>query len=80
MDSLLLPNGSGPHPVLLVVHGGPHAASGWGLFDEAQVYAAAGYAVVLPNPRVGPPGMGRSTGARFCGGSARSTPTMYLRP
>lgn len=48
---LVLPPGPGPHPVLLVVHGGPHAAYGWGLFDEAQVYAAAGYAVVLPNPR-----------------------------
>ena len=48
---LVAPPGPGPHPVLLVVHGGPHAAYGWGLFDEAQVYAGAGYAVVLPNPR-----------------------------
>ncbi len=48
---LVLPPEPGPYPVLLVVHGGPHAAYGWGLFDEAQVYAAAGYAVVLPNPR-----------------------------
>ncbi|OZM72187.1 dipeptidyl aminopeptidase [Amycolatopsis antarctica] len=48
---LVRPEGPGPHPVLLVVHGGPFAAYNWGLFDEAQVYAAAGYAVVLPNPR-----------------------------
>ena len=48
---LVLPDGPGPHPVLLVVHGGPHAAFGPALFDEAQVYAAAGYAVVLGNPR-----------------------------
>lgn len=48
---LVLPAGPGPHPVLLVVHGGPHAAHPAAFFDEAQVYAAAGYAVVLGNPR-----------------------------
>lgn len=37
--------------MLLVVHGGPHAAYAAAFFDEAQVYAAAGYAVVLANPR-----------------------------
>ena len=58
---LLLPPGEGPHPVLLVVHGGPFAAYDWGLFDEAQVYASAGYAVVLGNPR-GSAGYGESHG------------------
>ncbi|GGL91034.1 S9 family peptidase [Nakamurella endophytica] len=58
---LVLPPGPGPHPVLLDVHGGPHAAYGWGLFDEAQVYAGAGYAVVLPNPR-GSAGYGQDHG------------------
>lgn len=58
---LVRPEGEGPHPVLLVVHGGPFAAYDWGLFDEAQVYAAAGYAVVLPNPR-GSAGYGQSHG------------------
>ena len=48
---LFLPPGEGPHPVILLIHGGPHAAYGWGVFDEAQVYAAAGYAVVMGNPR-----------------------------
>lgn len=48
---VVLPPGPGPHPVLLVVHGGPFAQYEWSLFDEAQVYASAGYAVVLPNPR-----------------------------
>ncbi|MBP2324523.1 dipeptidyl aminopeptidase/acylaminoacyl peptidase [Kibdelosporangium banguiense] len=48
---VVLPEGPGPHPVLLAVHGGPYAFHGWGFFDEAQVYASAGYAVVLPNPR-----------------------------
>lgn len=48
---LVLPSGPGPHPVLLSVHGGPHGFYGPAVFDEAQVYAAAGYAVVLGNPR-----------------------------
>jgi dipeptidyl aminopeptidase/acylaminoacyl peptidase len=48
---VVLPDGPGPHPVVLAVHGGPFAYHGWGFFDEAQVYASAGYAVVLPNPR-----------------------------
>ncbi|MET3805152.1 dipeptidyl aminopeptidase/acylaminoacyl peptidase [Nakamurella sp. UYEF19] len=63
---LVKPPGEGPHPVLLVVHGGPHAAYGWGLFDEAQVYAAAGYAVVLPNPR-GSSGYGHQHGRTVLG-------------
>ncbi len=63
---LAVPAGAGPHPVLLVVHGGPHAAYGWGLFDEAQVYAAAGYAVVLPNPR-GSAGYGLEHGRTVLG-------------
>ncbi|GAA5170400.1 MULTISPECIES: S9 family peptidase [Amycolatopsis] len=58
---LVRPEGEGPHPVLLVVHGGPFAAYDWGLFDEAQVYASAGYAVVLGNPR-GSAGYGQSHG------------------
>src|SRR5207247_4334165 len=41
----------GPHPVLLLIHGGPCTQYGWRLFDEAQVYAGAGYAVVMGNPR-----------------------------
>lgn len=45
------PEGEGPHPVLLVIHGGPFAAYGAAFFDEAQVYARAGYAVVICNPR-----------------------------
>ncbi|MGH3390193.1 MAG: S9 family peptidase, partial [Actinomadura sp.] len=41
---IVRPPGPGPHPVLLMIHGGPFAQYGWRLFDEAQVYAAAGYA------------------------------------
>ena len=45
------PDGPGPHPVLLTVHGGPFAQYGWTLFDETQTYVSAGYAVVQCNPR-----------------------------
>lgn len=55
------PAGPGPHPVLLFVHGGPHTQFGWEMFDEAQVYAGAGYAVVVGNPR-GSSGYGRAHG------------------
>jgi dipeptidyl aminopeptidase/acylaminoacyl peptidase len=48
---VLVPRGDGPHPVLLTIHGGPYAAYGPTFFDEAQVYVAAGYAVVFCNPR-----------------------------
>jgi dipeptidyl aminopeptidase/acylaminoacyl peptidase len=58
---LVLPAGDGPHPVLLNVHGGPHAAYSWSLFDEAQIYAGAGYAVVMGNPR-GSAGYGQRHG------------------
>jgi dipeptidyl aminopeptidase/acylaminoacyl peptidase len=58
---LVLPEGDGPHPVLRVVHGGPFTQQEWTVFDEAQVYASAGYAVVLGNPR-GAAGYGREHG------------------
>jgi len=58
---LALPEGPGPHPVLLNVHGGPHAAYTWSLFDEAQTYTGAGYAVVMGNPR-GSSGYGKEHG------------------
>ena len=38
-------------PALVNVHGGPASQYGFGFFDEFQVYAAAGYAVVASNPR-----------------------------
>ncbi|MGE5828117.1 MAG: S9 family peptidase [Micromonosporaceae bacterium] len=60
------PNGDGPHPVLLLIHGGPFAQYGWRLFDEAQVYAGAGYAVVLGNPR-GSSGYGEAHGRAVIG-------------
>jgi dipeptidyl aminopeptidase/acylaminoacyl peptidase len=45
-----------------MIHGGPFTQYGWMLFDEAQVYADAGYAVVYTNPR-GSSGYGREYGA-----------------
>lgn len=39
------------YPVVLEVHGGPHAQYGWGFFHEFQLLAAQGYVVVYSNPR-----------------------------
>jgi dipeptidyl aminopeptidase/acylaminoacyl peptidase len=39
------------YPVLLNIHGGPFSLYGNRFFDEFQVYARAGYAVVYSNPR-----------------------------
>lgn len=58
---VVVPEGDGPHPVLLNIHGGPFAAYTSSVFDEAQVYAAAGYAVVMCNPR-GSAGYGQEHG------------------
>jgi dipeptidyl aminopeptidase/acylaminoacyl peptidase len=63
---VLKPAGTGPFPVLLLVHGGPFAQYGWTLFDEAQVYVGAGYAVVMGNPR-GSAGYGESHGRAIVG-------------
>ena len=45
------PEGEGPFPVILQIHGGPYASYGVHLFDETQVLVDAGYAVVYSNPR-----------------------------
>ncbi|WP_308468701.1 S9 family peptidase [Rathayibacter soli] len=58
---LVSPQGPGPHPVLLNIHGGPFAQYSVHFFDEAQVYADAGYAVVMCNPR-GSAGYGQAHG------------------
>lgn len=55
------PPGPGPHPVLLLIHGGPFTQYGWTLFDETQVLVSAGYAVVQCNPR-GSSGYGSAHG------------------
>lgn len=48
---LLLPEGPGPHPVILSIHGGPHTAYGNALMLEFHLFQAAGYAVAYCNPR-----------------------------
>jgi dipeptidyl aminopeptidase/acylaminoacyl peptidase len=63
---ITVPDGPGPHPVLLTVHGGPYAQYGWTLFDETQTYVTAGYAVVQCNPR-GSSGYGQAHGRAIKG-------------
>ncbi|MFH5877601.1 S9 family peptidase [Arthrobacter sp. NA-172] len=58
---VVLPAGAGPHPVLLNIHGGPFSQYTGAFFDEAQVYAEAGYAVLMCNPR-GSAGYGQMHG------------------
>ncbi|MBT2522075.1 S9 family peptidase [Arthrobacter sp. ISL-28] len=58
---VLMPPGRGPHPVLLNIHGGPFSQYTVALFDEGQVDAEAGYAVVMCNPR-GSSGYGQAHG------------------
>ncbi len=41
------------YPVILNVHGGPHTQYGETFFDEAQFQAAAGFVVLMSNPRGG---------------------------
>ena len=39
------------YPLILNIHGGPHAAYGWVFDHEMQYMAAKGYVVLYPNPR-----------------------------
>jgi len=48
---VLLPEGPGPHPVILYIHGGPHTAFGNALMLQLQLFRAAGFAVAYCNPR-----------------------------
>ena len=63
---VFVPPGPGPHPVILNIHGGPYAQYTWSWFDETQVLVAAGYAVVMCNPR-GSNGYGAAHGAAIRG-------------
>jgi dipeptidyl aminopeptidase/acylaminoacyl peptidase len=54
------------YPVLLNVHGGPHSQYGETYFDEAQMQAAAGFVVVMCNPR-GSSGREQSFGQAILG-------------
>ncbi len=52
---LLYPYGydsqTGPYPLIVVNHGGPHSASGYGFNFKNMLFAANGYFVFLPNFR-----------------------------
>lgn len=63
---VMTPPGHGPHPTLLMIHGGPFSAYTGGVFDEPQVYADAGFAVVYCNPR-GSAGYGQAHGRAIAG-------------
>jgi dipeptidyl aminopeptidase/acylaminoacyl peptidase len=39
------------YPLILQIHGGPYGQFAYGLNTRAQIFAANGYAVLLPNPR-----------------------------
>ena len=54
------------YPVLVNIHGGPFTQYGNGFFDEFQVYAGGGYAVVYSNPR-GSSGYSEEWGRAICG-------------
>jgi dipeptidyl aminopeptidase/acylaminoacyl peptidase len=46
------PTGNGPHPLIVLVHGGPHGIyDTWGFDPEAQLFAHHGYAVLQVNFR-----------------------------
>jgi dipeptidyl aminopeptidase/acylaminoacyl peptidase len=61
------------YPVLLNVHGGPFTQTGNRFFDEAQIQAAAGYVVLLSNPR-GSSGRDTAWGRAICGPADRFDP------
>ncbi len=42
---------SAKHPLILEIHGGPHAMYGYAMFHEMQLMASRGYAVLFCNPR-----------------------------
>jgi dipeptidyl aminopeptidase/acylaminoacyl peptidase len=71
---LLLPEGvTGKAPLLLFIHGGPFSQYGNRLFDEFQVAAGAGYAVLYANPR-GSSGYGEAFSRGIRGPKAADDP------
>ena len=67
---IVRPEGPGPHPLITFINGGPFVQAGWHLFDEAQVLAGAGYAVLLTNER-GRCGYGEEHGRAVMGQMAK---------
>jgi dipeptidyl aminopeptidase/acylaminoacyl peptidase len=46
-----IPAGDGPRPLVVEIHGGPHALYGWVMLWEFQLLVAAGIGVFYCNPR-----------------------------
>ena len=61
------------YPVVLNVHGGPHTQYGETFFDEAQLQAAAGFVVLMSNPR-GSSGRHQGWGQAILGSKHHSAP------
>lgn len=61
------------YPALLNIHGGPFTQYGNRFFDEFQIYAGAGYAVVYANPR-GSSGYSEGWGRAIRGPQAQPDP------
>ena len=61
------------YPMVLNVHGGPHTQYGEMFFDEAQFQAAAGFVVLMSNPRGGS-GREESWGQAISGPKHHRTP------
>ncbi len=55
---LTVPNGAGPKPAVIYIHGGPEARDGWDWDPEVQMLAARGYTVFQPQFR-GSSGFGK---------------------
>ena len=64
----------GERPLILEIHGGPHALYGNAFFHELQVLSAKGYHVLYTNPRGS-----RGYGERFCGEIAEGGATWTTR-
>jgi dipeptidyl aminopeptidase/acylaminoacyl peptidase len=60
------------YPTVLSIHGGPFTQFGNRFFEELQVYASAGYAVVFSNPR-GSSGYGEEWGRAIRGNGEEGT-------
>ncbi len=76
---LVLPDGAGPHPLLLWVHGGPLGSwNAWSWRWCPWLMAAQGYAVLLPDPSMST-GYGLDFIARGWGQWGGSTYTDVLR-
>ncbi|MFN5342082.1 MAG: S9 family peptidase [Roseiflexaceae bacterium] len=48
---MVVPDGRAPHPTMLYIHGGPHAAQGYVFFFDVLALTSAGYAVLMVNYR-----------------------------